>query len=182
MTSQVQFSYENMGASSYLAAAFLPQAGVVNYQLEMLAANEIRHFLPVTKRVMDGEVIAYYNISSKIALSQILGRRKLSKNELIQLLNGFLSAAEDGEQYQLPAGGLLLDADYIFMDPPYDHSLERQVLELLREHRILRDDGMVIVEASLDTSFAYLEECGFRLVKEKIYKTNKHMFIEYQQD
>ena len=72
--------------------------------------------------------------------------------------------------------------DYIFMDPPYDHSLERQVLELLREHRILRDDGLVIVEASLDTSFTYLEECGFRLVKEKIYKTNKHMFIEYQQD
>ena len=72
--------------------------------------------------------------------------------------------------------------DYIFMDPPYDHSMERQVLELLREHRILRDDGMVIVEASLDTSFTYLEECGFRLVKEKIYKTNKHMFIEYQQD
>ena len=72
--------------------------------------------------------------------------------------------------------------DYIFMDPPYDHSLERQVLELLREHRILRDDGMVIVEASLDTSFTYLEEYGFRLVKEKIYKTNKHMFIEYQQD
>ena len=31
--------------------------------------------------------------------------------------------------------------DYIFMDPPYDHSLERQVLELLREHRILRDDA-----------------------------------------
>ena len=72
--------------------------------------------------------------------------------------------------------------DIVFMDPPYDHSLERQVLELLREHRILRDDGMVIVEASLDTSFTYLEECGFRLVKEKIYKTNKHMFIEYQQD
>ena len=72
--------------------------------------------------------------------------------------------------------------DYIFMDPPYDHSLERQVLGLLREHRILREDGMVIVEASLDTSFTYLDEYGFRLVKEKIYKTNKHIFIEYQQD
>ena len=117
MTSQVQFSYENMGASSYLAAAFSPQAGVVNYQLEMLAANEIRHFLPVTKRIVDGEIRVYYNISSKIALNQILGRRKLSKNELLQLLNGFLSAAEDGEQYQLPAGGLLLEPDYIFMDP-----------------------------------------------------------------
>ena len=56
------------------------------------------------------------------------------------------------------------------------------MLGLLREHRILREDGMVIVEASLDTSFTYLDEYGFRLVKEKIYKTNKHIFIEYQQD
>ena len=91
-----------MGASSYLAAAFSPQAGLVNYQLEMLAANEISHFLPVTKRVMNGETVAYYNISSKIALSQIMSRRKLSKMELVQILKGFLSAAEDGEQYQLP--------------------------------------------------------------------------------
>ena len=44
MLSQVQISYENMGVSSYLAAAFSPQAGLVNYQLEMLAANEISHF------------------------------------------------------------------------------------------------------------------------------------------
>ena len=87
MLSQVQISYENMGASSYLAAAFSSQAGLVHYQLEMLAANEISHFLPVTKRVMNGETVAYYNISSKIALSQILGRRKLSKMELVQLLN-----------------------------------------------------------------------------------------------
>ena len=117
MLSQVQISYENMGASSYLAVAFSPQAGLVNYQLEMLAANEISHFLPVTKRVMNGETVAYYNISSKIALSQIMSRRKLSKMELVQILKGFLSAAEDGEQYQLPAGGIVMEADYIFVDP-----------------------------------------------------------------
>ncbi len=117
MLSQVQISYENMGASSYLAAAFSPQAGLVNYQLEMLAVNEISHFLPVTKRVMNGETVAYYNISSKIALSQIMSRRKLSKMELVQILKGFLSAAEDGEQYQLPAGGIVMEADYIFVDP-----------------------------------------------------------------
>lgn len=117
MLSQVQISYENMGASSYLAAAFSPQAGLVNYQLEMLAANEISHFLPVTKRVMNGETVAYYNISSKIALSQIMSRRKLSKMELVQILKGFLSAAGDGEQYQLPAGGIVMEADYIFVDP-----------------------------------------------------------------
>lgn len=158
MTSQVQFSYENMGASSYLAAAFSPQAGVVNYQLEMLAANEIRHFLPVTKRIVDGEIRVYYNISSKIALNQILGRRKLSKNELLQLLNGFLSAAEDGEQYQLPAGGLLLEPDYIFMDPsgmepsfvylpvsqPQEKGVKELVLSLVMEGKIeLTGDNFV---------------------------------------
>ena len=57
MVPQIQISYENMGSSSYLAAAFMDPAQLVHYQLEMLAANEIRHFLPVTKRVMNGESV-----------------------------------------------------------------------------------------------------------------------------
>lgn len=68
--------------------------------------------------------------------------------------------------------------DYIFMDPPYDQLLEKQVLETLKDMDLLREDGMIIVEASLNTEFAYLEEMGYRLVKEKRYKTNKHVFIE----
>lgn len=158
MLSQVQISYENMGASSYLAAAFSSQAGLVHYQLEMLAANEISHFLPVTKRVMNGETVAYYNISSKIALSQILSRRKLSKMELVQILKGFLSAAEDGEQYQLPAGGLVMEADYIFVDPstmepsfvylpvsvPQEKGVKELVLSLVMEGKIeLTGDNFV---------------------------------------
>ncbi|MDO4312756.1 MAG: 16S rRNA (guanine(966)-N(2))-methyltransferase RsmD [Eubacteriales bacterium] len=68
--------------------------------------------------------------------------------------------------------------DYIFMDPPYDHLLEKRVLETLRDMELLKEDGMIIVEASLDTGFDYLGEMGYTLVKEKKYKTNKHMFIE----
>ena len=158
MLSRVQVSYENMGSSSYLAIAFSPQAGLVNYQLEMLAANEIRHFLPVTKRIMNGENMAYYNISSKIALSQILGRRKLGKMELVQLLKGFLSAAEDGEQYQLPANGLVMETDYIFVDPstmepsfvylpvsvPQEKGVKELVLSLVMEGKIeLTGDNFV---------------------------------------
>lgn len=72
--------------------------------------------------------------------------------------------------------------DYIFMDPPYDQELEKEVLVLLKDKHLLSEDGMVIIEASLDTSFDYLDACGFRLVKEKRYKTNKHMFVERQTD
>lgn len=68
--------------------------------------------------------------------------------------------------------------DYIFMDPPYGQLLERQVLEGLKGMQLLKEDGMIIVEASLDTEFDYLDEMGYTLVKEKKYKTNKHVFIE----
>ncbi len=68
--------------------------------------------------------------------------------------------------------------DYIFMDPPYDHLLEKQVLEYLKDSHLLSSDALIIVEASLDTDFSYVPELGFTIIKEKIYKTNKHVFIE----
>ena len=68
--------------------------------------------------------------------------------------------------------------DYIFMDPPYNQLLEKKVLEYLSKSKLLSDDGIVIVEASLNTDFSYVEELGFSVIKEKEYKTNKHVFIE----
>ena len=68
--------------------------------------------------------------------------------------------------------------DYIFMDPPYDQLLEKQVLAYLKNSDLLSEDALIIVEASLETEFDYAEEFGFSIIKEKIYKTNKHIFLE----
>ena len=68
--------------------------------------------------------------------------------------------------------------DYIFMDPPYNQLLERKVLEYLSSSTLLSDDALIIVEASLETDFNYVTELGFTVIKEKIYKTNKHIFLE----
>lgn len=68
--------------------------------------------------------------------------------------------------------------DYIFMDPPYNQLLEKKVLEYLSNSDLLSDDALIIVEASLETDFSYVEELGFEIVKEKAYKTNKHIFLE----
>lgn len=67
--------------------------------------------------------------------------------------------------------------DVIFMDPPYKHEYEKEVLEYLKDSSILKEDTLIIVEASLDTSFDYLSELGFELKKLKTYKTNVHAFI-----
>jgi len=68
--------------------------------------------------------------------------------------------------------------DFIFMDPPYNRELEKKVLEYLSTSSLLAEEGVIIVEASKETNFEYAEELGFIIIKEKIYKTNKHVFLE----
>ncbi len=69
------------------------------------------------------------------------------------------------------------EVDILFMDPPYDMDYERRVLEVLRGMRYVTEDTLIIVEASLDTDFSYAEELGFRITKQKRYKTNQHVFL-----
>lgn len=68
--------------------------------------------------------------------------------------------------------------DIIFMDPPYDRGLEQQVLTALRQSCLVTEDTLIIVEASLETEFDYTESLGYEIVREKIYKTNKHIFLQ----
>ena len=68
--------------------------------------------------------------------------------------------------------------DIIFMDPPYRQGLEEDVLRFLSKSSVLKPDTMIIVEASLDTDFSYLDELGFSVIKFKKYKTNMHVFIQ----
>ena len=70
------------------------------------------------------------------------------------------------------------EADVIFMDPPYHQEWERQVLEALADGKLLSENGIVIIEAAKDTGISFAEELGFRVRKEKVYKTNKHIFLD----
>lgn len=67
--------------------------------------------------------------------------------------------------------------DVVFMDPPYGRQFEQQVLEYLSGSSLLKEDSLIIVEASLDTEFGYLGEYGFELVKCKAYRNNAHIFV-----
>ncbi len=73
-------------------------------------------------------------------------------------------------------------ADIVFMDPPYDVGLEKQVLERLRHEPYVTDETIVIVEAALGTDFSWTQETGFTVTREKRYKTNKHVFLRRSGD
>ena len=69
-------------------------------------------------------------------------------------------------------------ADVIFLDPPYHQGYEKKVLELLRDSQYINEDTLIVIETSLDTSFDYAETLGFFVEREKLYKTNKHTFLQ----
>ena len=71
--------------------------------------------------------------------------------------------------------------DFIFMDPPYNQLLEKKVLEYLSQSNLVGEYCTIIVEASLETDFSYASELGFDIIKEKKYKTNKHVFLEREE-
>ncbi|MDD6327936.1 MAG: 16S rRNA (guanine(966)-N(2))-methyltransferase RsmD [Eubacteriales bacterium] len=75
------------------------------------------------------------------------------------------------------AGLSQIDFDVIFMDPPYGKQLERSVLTVLADKTFVTD-CLIVVEADIHEDFSYLESLGFQITKEKLYKSNKHVFIE----
>ena len=72
--------------------------------------------------------------------------------------------------------------DIIFMDPPYNESLEKDVLAMLSSSPLADASTLIIVEADLSADFSYADSLGFDIIREKKYKTNKHMFLMKKQD
>ena len=68
--------------------------------------------------------------------------------------------------------------DIIFMDPPYNKDIEKTVLQALANKAYVDENTTIIVEASLETSFDYAADFGYTITKEKLYKTNKHIFLK----
>lgn len=72
--------------------------------------------------------------------------------------------------------------DIIFMDPPYNRQLERRVLEALRGSALADGHTLIIFEASKETEVSWLEELGYELIKNKEYKTNRHVFARKREE
>lgn len=68
--------------------------------------------------------------------------------------------------------------DIIYMDPPYDNSHEERVLSVLQHMKYVTEDTLIIVEASLQTDMDYAPDYGFEIIRQKKYKTNKHIFLK----
>ena len=68
-------------------------------------------------------------------------------------------------------------ADIIFADPPYGQGFDEQVLAAAARSKAVTEDTLIIIEEEKDHDFSYAEDLGFDIIKEKVYKSNKHVFL-----
>ena len=73
------------------------------------------------------------------------------------------------------------EADIIFMDPPYGEGYEERVLAALADKAYVANDTLIIVEADLLEDFSFSASLGYEIIREKTYKTNKHVFLKRRQ-
>ena len=68
-------------------------------------------------------------------------------------------------------------ADIIFADPPYQKGFDQMLLEALVNSKAVGEDTIIIIEEVKDADFSYASDLGFDIIKEKVYKNNKHVFL-----
>lgn len=116
---------------------------------------------------------AYFVENNRKAVDCIKENLKFTKLEdnAIVLSNDVISALSGLK-------GSNVTFDVIFMDPPYNKLFEKEVLTFLAKTDLINENTLIIIEASLETDFSYTAELGYEIIKEKTYKTNKHIFVK----
>lgn len=117
MERQLNITYETVGASSYMKMVFPSEAELDHYELEMILANEVKNFLGMSRQMADGELVLYYNITSRVPLSELLRKRKLTRSEFLCLIKGAVLAARDAAEFRLSEEKIIMDPELIYVNP-----------------------------------------------------------------
>ena len=86
------------------------------YQTEMLIRNKAEGFIPVKKIDWDNEIRLYYDITGKQSLDKGFVKRKISYQELSELLYSISCQVKECKRLFLDVSGIVLSPEYIYMD------------------------------------------------------------------
>lgn len=117
LTLPLKFRYESDMLASYAMLEFDGGIDPSKHQTEMIAQNPSTGFIPFSIRREDEKVRIYYNITSKLPLSQHLSRKTLSKGEFLDLLRSINRNIMSYVNYYLDISGFVLDEDFMYINP-----------------------------------------------------------------
>ena len=111
----MEISYRREAKRNYLVVGMAEN--IAGYEARMLAHNEIRGLLRMYITYQDGQPSYCYDITSRQPLSRLLETRFITRDEICQLLIQIHTALSGMEEYLLDAGGVLLEPEYIYVEP-----------------------------------------------------------------
>ena len=74
--------------------------------------------------------------------------------------------------------GVREEADVVFADAPYGQGFDEQVLISARNSKAVGPETIIVIEEKKERDLSDVASAlGFDIIKEKVYKTNKHIFF-----
>ncbi|NLL06545.1 MAG: FHA domain-containing protein [Clostridiaceae bacterium] len=111
------FTYESGVTGSFLVANISKDDSIVEFQVNMLANNPNKHIIPLDVRRNNNRISLYYNVTSKLSLSQYLSRSRLSKIEFVEIFSGIVKTLLNSKGLFLSENSFLLDDEYVYISP-----------------------------------------------------------------
>lgn len=110
-----EYSYERDYKNNYLV---IPNDKVINnsYQLKMIVKNEINGLLRCKERLVNGEGMICYEITSKQSINNIWKNRLIQYEDVRKLFYALRKVIEDIHKYILYSTDLILSPEFIFYD------------------------------------------------------------------
>lgn len=133
--------YKRDVSHNYLILHGEAKVDTSSYQVRMLTGNKIPSILKCRLQGLDGNMMFYYDITSRQSVSSFYEHKKLRGEDLDMLLRGFIRVMEDMAEFLLNVEQLVLCPEYIFLDiekrevsfcclPDYGHPVQDQFREL----------------------------------------------------
>jgi hypothetical protein len=138
----INISYETDAMNTYMIIKANSDIDIENYEVEMLKRNQIDSFLDLNVQQNNLEKILLYNITSKQRLTEILQRKKLVYQEIIDFYTNLMLVIKNSKRYYLSSHKIILNPSLIYISPdkltPYFvytpfKTVDKDVIEELKE-------------------------------------------------
>lgn len=115
-------------------------SGQDGYLIKMITENSIDGLIPCQERMINGESLLYYDITSHQSIQSILEAQPLQMRHLQKLCSGLRMISEVMEKYLLNPEDLLLLPEFVYMDmATWEYSFIYYPERISGENTSLRD-------------------------------------------
>ena len=108
--------YKRDVSHNYLILREEEKVNTASYQVRMLTGNVIPSILKCRMQGLDGNLLFYYDITSRQSLASFYEQRKFHSKDLHMLFGGFIRVMEEMAEFLMNTDQLLLCPEYIFLD------------------------------------------------------------------